>query len=359
MRYEKCGAYTVQVKRFNQMRTKLARILISVALLIFFFTPDRTNAASTAPISVKIAIALEVGGLGDNSFNDAVINAARAIQKKYKISDSYFRVVPTDGTPADRFSRLKFLAKAGYGLIIAIGADYAPAIKRAAIEFPDVQYALVNSSVVAGMNVSCLVFAEAEAAFIAGVVAATSSTTGKVAYVSDASESQLRLYNSFKLGVAFGNKNVLSTSVPFTDSASAINLKNAIANGVDLIYSTRLVDGEVLNLVTKANLKKRKVWLIAQSPDQYYAKLPTAKKEILVTLDKRIDHAITDVIMLALTGGSVLGIVDEMESIYGRAYNFSNSGVNLSYLNPVSAATKSTVSRAIAQIKSGKVSTIG
>lgn len=357
MRYEKCGAYTVQPKRFNQMRTKLARVLISVTLLTFFFTPDRTNAASTALTPVKIAIALEVGGLGDNSFNDAVVNAARAVQKKYKISDSYIRVVPTDGTPADRFSRLKFLAKAGYGLIIAIGADYAPAIKRATIEFPDVQYALVNSSAVAGMNVSCLVFAEAEAAFIAGVVAATSSTTGKVAYVSDASESQLRLYKSFKLGAAFGNKNVLTTSVPFTDSA--INLKNAIANGVDLIYSTRLVDGEVLNLVAKANLKKRKVWLIAQSPDQYYAKLPTAKKEILVTLDKRIDHAITDVIMLALTGGSILGIVDEMESIYGRAYNFSNSGLNLSYLNPVTAATKTTVSRAIAQIKSGKVSTIG
>jgi basic membrane lipoprotein Med (substrate-binding protein (PBP1-ABC) superfamily) len=301
------------------MRTKLARVLISVTLLTFFFTPDRTNAASTAPTPVKIAIALEVGGLGDNSFNDAVVNAARAVQKKYKISDSYIRAVPTDGTPADRFSRLKFLAKAGYGLIIAIGADYAPAIKRATIEFPDVQYALVNSSAVAGMNVSCLVFAEA--------------------------------------GAAFGNKNVLTTSVPFTDSA--INLKNAIANGVDLIYSTRLVDGEVLNLVAKANLKKRKVWLIAQSPDQYYAKLPTAKKEILVTLDKRIDHAITDVIMLALTGGSILGIVDEMESIYGRVYNFSNSGLNLSYLNPVTAATKTTVSRAIAQIKSGKVSTIG
>lgn len=45
MRYEKCGAYTVQPKRFNQMRTKLARVLISVTLLTFFFTPDRTNAA--------------------------------------------------------------------------------------------------------------------------------------------------------------------------------------------------------------------------------------------------------------------------------------------------------------------------
>jgi len=339
------------------MQTKLARVVIAFSLLAFLIAPTRTYAASTAQIPVKIAVALEVGGLGDNSFNDAVVTALRAAQQKYKISDSYIRVVPTDGTPADRFSRLKFLAKAGYGLIIAIGADYAPAIKRATIEFPDVQYALVNSSTVASMNVSCLVFAEAEAAFIAGVVAATSSTSGKVAYVSDTSESQLRLYNSFKLGVAFGNKKVRTTLVSFTDSA--IDLKNAIANGVDLIYSTRLIDGEVLNLVAKANLKKRKVWLIAQSPDQYYAKLPTAKKEILVTLDKRIDHAITDVITLALTGGSILGFVDETTSIYGKVYNFSNSGLNLSYLNPVTAATKTTVSRAIAQIKSGKVSTIG
>ncbi|GDX22407.1 hypothetical protein LBMAG09_03820 [Actinomycetes bacterium] len=357
MRYEKCGAYTAQAKHFNQMNTKLARVVIAFSLLTFLIAPARTNAASTAPIPVKIAIALEVGGLGDNSFNDAVVTAARAVQEKYKISNSYIRVVPTDGTLADRFSRLKFLAKAGYGLIIAIGVDYAPAIKRAAIEFPDVQYVLINSSAVAAFNVSCLVFAEAEEAFIAGVIAATSSTSGKVAYVSDASENQLRLYNSFKLGVAFGNKKVRTTLVLFTDSA--IDLNNAIANGVDLIYSTRLVDGAVLNLVAKANLKKRKVWLIAQSPDQYYAKLPTAKKEILVTLDKRIDHAITDVITLALTGGSILGFVDEAESIYGKVYNFSNSGVNLSYLNPVAAATKTTVSRAIAQIKSGKVSTIG
>lgn len=355
MRFGAFGAYTDPAKRFNPMR--IHRFLAVVSLAALLISPVRTNAASTAPTPVKIAIALEVGGVGDNSFNDAVVSATRAVQKKYKIADSYIRIVPTDGTAPDRFFRLKFLAKAGYNLIIAIGADYAPAIQRASIEFPDVQYALVNSDAVASMNVSCLVFDDSEAAFLAGVVAATSSKSGKVAFVSDASEIQKNFYNSFRAGARYGNNKVATLAISFTNST--FDLNNSIANGVDVIYSTRVVDGEVFNLISKANLKKHKVWLIAQSPDQYYANLLSAKKDILVSLDKRIDRAISDVMTLAITGGSILDIVDDSKSIYGRAYNFKNSGLNLSFRNPVTAATKTAVTRAITEIKSGKVSTKG
>lgn len=357
MRFEIFGVYTDQAKRFSLMKLKIERLFAVISLVTLLLTPIRASGATTQPIPVKIAIALEIGGVGDNSFNDAVVNAARAVQKKYKIADSYIRVVPTDGTPADRIFRLKFLAKAGYNLIIAIGGDYAPAIQKISVDYPDIQYAIVNSGLVASMNVSCLVFADAEAAFLAGVVAATSTLSGKVAFVSDSSQSQLDLYSSFKLGAYYGNKKVRTISVPFVDSA--VDVSNAITNGSDVIYSTRVIDGEVLNLVGKANLKKHKVWLIAQSPDQYYAKLPMSKKNILVSLDKKVSHSILDVMELAITGGSILGIVDEEKSIYGKIYNFKNSGITLTYLNPVTATTKSAVSRAISDLKSGKVSTKG
>lgn len=358
MRCELYGAYTDLAKRFNRMRSPALRALISLTLFFSIAIPAKVNSATSAPTPVKIAIALEVGGVGDNSFNDAVVSAVRAVQKKYKISDSYIRVIPTDGTTADRIARLKFLAKAGYNLIIAIGADYATAIDKISKDFPDIQYALVNSKSVGALNVSCLVFAEQEEAFLAGVVAASSSKTLKVAFISDDSDPQKILFNSFRLGAIYGNKKVKAISVPFIDSP--VDLNNAIKNGVDLIYSTRIIDGQVLDLVAKVNSKKNgKVWLIAQSPDQYFLKLPAANKEILVTLDKRIDRAIADVMALSISGGSILDIVDDENSIYGRTYNFKNSGLTLTYLNPVTAATKSKVTRAISEIKSGKVSTQG
>ncbi|MDP4653061.1 MAG: BMP family ABC transporter substrate-binding protein, partial [Candidatus Nanopelagicales bacterium] len=91
-----------------------------IALAISLFSPS-TPAIAAEP---KVAIAYDIGFLGDNSFNDAVHLALRAAKKKYGLVEPFVREVPTNGTAVDRLTRLRFLAKSGYTLIIAVGPGY-------------------------------------------------------------------------------------------------------------------------------------------------------------------------------------------------------------------------------------------
>jgi len=73
----------------------------------------------------KIAIAYDVGGRGDNGLNDlAALGLERAI-KKLNISRLDVREQITDGNLGDRITRVRFLAKNRYQLIICVGSEYA------------------------------------------------------------------------------------------------------------------------------------------------------------------------------------------------------------------------------------------
>jgi len=151
-----------------------------VAFLIFLVSslPLATPSTFAEEPPVKYGIALDVGGVGDNSYNDAVMSTVFKFKKKYQIPDSYVRAVITDGTYLDRLTRLRFFAKSGYSMIIAVGADYNRAISKVANEYPDLTFAIVNSNGVAQLNVSCLTFNESQAAFLAGIAAGARTKGG-------------------------------------------------------------------------------------------------------------------------------------------------------------------------------------
>ena len=50
----------------------------------------------------KVAVAYDIGFLGDNSFNDAVNGALSIAKKKYNLVEPFIREVPTNGTAVDR-----------------------------------------------------------------------------------------------------------------------------------------------------------------------------------------------------------------------------------------------------------------
>ena len=111
-----------------------------IALTISLFSPS-TPAIAAEP---KVAIAYDIGFLGDNSFNDAVHLALRAAKKKYGLVEPFVREVPTNGTAVDRLTRLRFLAKSGYTLIIAVGPGYRETVRRVSMEYTETQFALIN-----------------------------------------------------------------------------------------------------------------------------------------------------------------------------------------------------------------------
>ncbi|MBX4180241.1 BMP family lipoprotein, partial [Streptomyces geysiriensis] len=109
----------------------------------------------------------------------------------------------TEGeTDADKEQRLASLAKQGYNPVIGVGFAYGPAMKAIAEKYPDTTFGIVDS-VVEGKNVASLVFAENEASYLAGVVAAKATKTNVVGFVGGV---DVPLIHKFEAGYEQGVK---------------------------------------------------------------------------------------------------------------------------------------------------------
>ena len=166
------------------MAKRFAYLLLTLLFSATLLTPN-TNAATPK----KIAIAYDVGGRGDNGSNDlAAAGLERAI-KKHKLSRLDIREQITDGTLGDRITRVRFLARNKYQLIICVGSGYADTVRRISNEFPNTQFAIIDDESVAMTNVSNLSFATNEGVYLAGAALALASKSGKIGFIGDKSEA--------------------------------------------------------------------------------------------------------------------------------------------------------------------------
>lgn len=159
------------------------RFALAVALIFGVLTPAPSSADA-----ITIGVAYDLGGRGDKSFNDAT---AAGLEKAKKSLDFDVEAVVTDGTSEDRDKRIRNLISKKCALIIAVGAGYGPTLQVLAFEFPDTQFAIINDASVAAVNVSSIIFAETQGAYLAGFSAAQISQTGKVAMIANTNQADL------------------------------------------------------------------------------------------------------------------------------------------------------------------------
>ena len=154
----------------------------SLALALSACGSTSTSGSSDSKGDKGLAIAYDVGGKGDQSFNDAAFAGLEQAKKEfgYQTAD----VEPTEGeTNADKEQRLASLAKQGYNPVIGVGYAYAAAVKGAAAKFPDTTFGIVDDSTINTKNVADLVFSEEQASYLAGVAAAKTSKSKVVGFV--------------------------------------------------------------------------------------------------------------------------------------------------------------------------------
>ena len=322
---------------------KTRALFTALMLALVSLTP-----ASALDAPPKVAIAYDIGFLGDNSYNDAVNQALVIAEKRYGLSEPFVREVPTNGTAVDRLSRIRFLAKSGYTLIIAVGAGYRETVRRVSIENPEIQFAIINDKVLGQMNISNIYFKESDGAYLAGVLAASVTKRNSVGFVG----SEPDLLASFSKGVRATSKKVKVVNIPFPDEIET--LKSALSK-VDVAYSTWDGDATVLSVVVE-NFSKS-VGLIAERPDQYFANLPGAQKVLIATIEKSLVRPINQLVSAALQGRAIIDVIDEEQGIYGREYSVRNGGISLKLLSPSAKKVSARVNSAISAIKTGKVST--
>jgi len=316
---------------------------LAVALTIVVLSANFSLAEEVRP---KVAIAYDIGYLGDNSFNDAVNAALVTAKKKYRLVEPFIREVPTNGTAVDRLTRLRFLAKNGYTLIVTVGSSYRETVRRVSMEFPEVQFAIINDRALGQLNISNIYFNESDGAYLAGVLAATTSKRRSVGFIG----SEPELLASFIKGVRDTSKVTKVVNIPFPDDVSV--LEKALLR-VDIAYSTW--DGDATVLTTIIDKFSQKVRLISEAPDQFFAALPGAEKVTLGRVEKNLVKPIDQLIGTALENRAIIDVIDETDGIYGREYTIKNGGITLNVFSSVSGAQA--VKSALTRIRLGKVST--
>lgn len=311
-----------------------------IALTISLFSPF-TPAIAAEP---KVAIAYDIGFLGDNSFNDAVHLALKAAKKKYGLVEPFVREVPTNGTAVDRLTRLRFLAKSGYTLIIAVGPGYRQTVAKVSKEYTETQFAIINDKSIAQLNVSNIYFREDHGAYLAGVAAANLSKRKSIAFIG----SEPELLESFTKGARANFPKIKIKNVSYPDSVESLRSQ---LNGVDIAYSTWDGDPSVVAVISEGFAGKIK--LISEIPDQYFAQIPQTKSIVVATVSKQMTKPISQLVSAALESRAIIDVLDDAEGIYGREYNATNGGVGITFNIAVNSSLKSQLRQALLQLKQG------
>ena len=311
-----------------------------IALTISLFSPF-TTAIAAEP---KVAIAYDIGFLGDNSFNDAVHLALKAAKKKYGLVEPFVREVPTNGTAVDRLTRLRFLAKSGYTLIIAVGPGYRQTVARVSKEYTETQFAIINDKSIAQLNVSNIYFREDHGAYLAGIAAANLSKRKSIAFIG----SEPELLESFTKGARVNFPKVKIKNVSYPDSVESLRSQ---LSGVDIAYSTWDGDPSVVAVISEGFAGKVK--LISEIPDQYFAQIPQTKSIVVATVSKQMSKPISQLVSAALESRAIIDVLDDAEGIYGREYNATNGGVGITFNISVNSSLKSQLRQALIQLKQG------
>ena len=302
-------------------------------------------APAHAAEKVRIGIAYDTGGIGDQAINDAVASGLAQAQKSVQVETD---VTVTDGSKKDREARIRSLIAKGANPIIAIGSDYAPIVLKLSLEFPERQFALMNDGTVDGISVTSLVFGNVQAAFVAGVAAAHSSKSGKVAMI--ATPSQVKLYeDGFAAGVA-STKMQVKAQIRYVSSNTTAATRSALASGADVIFIA--IPGSVTDPFREI-VRKRTAGLIMLQPDQYVTLTKATRKYLYASVIKRVDLAMKEWIIAAAKGEQFLDFIDEERGIYGRFYGVTNDGVEIALYQPELAQMRSVINKAA--LAAGKI----
>ncbi|WP_370946609.1 BMP family protein [Amycolatopsis sp. cg5] len=268
-------------------------------------TPE-PGASSGAQGSVKVGLAYDIGGRGDQSFNDS---AARGLDKAKAESGVEVKELEAAAgeTDAQKEDRLRQLAEGGYNPIIAIGFAYQKAVGAVAKDNPNIKFAIVDDFTPGtddGANIANLTFAENEGSFLVGVAAALKSKTGNVGFIGGVNTP---LIQKFEVGFTAGAKaakpgitvqSKYLTQPPdftgFNDPAKGETAANGqFDQGADVVYAAAGGSGSGAFKAAKA---KGKLGIGVDSDQYNLPALADVKDVIITSMVKKVDLAVYDFI---------------------------------------------------------------
>ena len=316
-----------------------------IATLVGAFSFSALISPSAQASTPVICLAYDTGGPGDGSFNDAAQAGLRVAAKNMEFT---LETTVTSGDAKDRIDRVTALVKKDCTIVIAVGAGYADTLKELSQVFPETQFAILNDATVDALNVTSIVFADVQGAYLAGYAAALASKSGKVAMVGYSSQKEL-FERGFAPGAKAARKSIVATIRYVSSSASSVTT-SLLRSGHDVIYLTTTGSAtEVFRAIVSsnsANKNKNSAGLITVEPDQFLSVTTNTKKFVLATVVKRVDLALIDLLTKTLDGSSLYDEIDPALGVYGYQYGIVDKGIEITLRSPLLIAKTSKINSA-------------
>lgn len=276
-----------------------------------------TAASGEATSDKKITVGMitDVGGVNDRSFNQTSWEGLQALaEENPNISVSYLE----SKTDADYSANIETYLSEDTDLIICVGYMLAEATKAAAEANPDQLFAIIDDSSIDLPNVACLMFSQAEAAYLVGIVAGMATESNTVGYVQGMVSDSM---NQFGCGFIAGVKSVNPDATVLQFNANNFGdptggntaATDMITKGADVIFHAAGATGNGVIEACKTN----NVYAIGVDTDQ----ASLAPENVITSAMKRVDIAAQDISLAVQNGTFTPGV---------HLYSLENGGVDLS-----------------------------
>jgi basic membrane protein A and related proteins len=276
-------------------------------------SPGATEAGLTCTTKLKVGIVTDVGRVNDKGFNQSTYEGMRAAAAEAPTCfDTDY--IETD-TAADYAKNIESFTDAAFDVVIGVGPLLANDLGDAAAANPDAKFIDVDGTpggCPAGSTVDCvahdstwmtngesLFFAEDEAGYLAGVLAASMSKAGHIGVVGGPQGlAQFERYvegfingaRSVKVDIPIDLLYATSASDPPSGNAAA---KPMIDGGADVIFAAAGITG---NGALSAVCEATGVLAIGSDTDQFET-IPEVQKCLLSSAMKNVKGAVHDALV--------------------------------------------------------------
>ena len=271
---------------------------------------------------IKVGLSLDIGGLGDQSFNDAANAGLEQAIDEGLVTEENTQINEANASGSNRGENVELLAEEGFNLVVANGFAFSPDIDELAPQFPDVNFAVTDGFAGEADNVTNMTFKEHEGSFLMGVAAAMKSEAGTIGFLGGQEGTGLieRFQAGYEAGAQAVDPNIEILVEYIGDDVTAFNeptkgeaLSNKMYDaGADIIYHAAGASGAGL---FKAAVDQDKL-AIGVDQDQSLTASPEQQKVILTSMLKRVDTAVFNVIQQVAEdnfqpGSITLGMAEE------------------------------------------------
>ncbi|GAB2693561.1 BMP family lipoprotein [Kitasatospora kifunensis] len=304
---------------------KLAAVVLSGSLGIASLaacgakSTTTSTTASAGGSGLKVGMAYDVGGRGDQGFNDLAAAGLDKAQKDFGIQPNEAEAKPGEAD-TDKQTRLETLVANGYNPIIAVGFVYQGTVEKVAKEHPNVKFAIIDSdSPTQPSNVTSLEFTEQQSSYLAGVAAASKTKSKQVGFIGGVQSELIKKFEAgYRAGVASVDSSIkvdvtYLTTPPdnsgFNDPSKGKSAaQGQIDQGADVIYAAAGASGTGAIQAVSAN-KAKGIWAIGVDSDQAkQSALAPYKDSILTSALKNVDTAVYSYIKSVKDGAPLTGV---------------------------------------------------